>query len=132
MPEGNQPLAHPRFDAHDIELRGIEALGAPSVRKKSLPAERQLRLVAFDSLAFSIPIALRKLDPAKHPISGGAAVNDVGSDGRAWGGCMRVVRDGAMVGVQIEGRGAHDERRLNVADDASERLAQPNISLAGK
>ena len=55
-------------------------------------------------------------------------MDDVRRDRRVRRGGVGEVCDRAMIGVQIEARGADDESGLNLLDDCSQRVAQAGVS----
>src|SRR5438477_12460715 len=102
MPQRGHPLVRKGVDADDIKLRRVKRLYLARIRKESLTAQRELRYVAFDRLAFALLLAFGELDLAGEPRRRACSVDDIRCEGSIRCGGVRKVRDCPVIGVHIE------------------------------
>ncbi len=128
MSHRDETLAQRRLDAHDVVFGSEERLASAAVGQKSIAAERQLRLMAFDGVEFSFLLTPRKFESAQCTFGGCVSMDDVRCDGRIRRCAMCVVGNRTMVRVLIKSRRADDQSRREIVDCFPESLAQCDIS----
>src|SRR5438128_3477569 len=86
--------------------------------------------MALDRLALALALAFTELHATFEALGRALSMNNVRRDRRGRRSAVREVRDGAMIGMQIEARWTDDQRWLDLLDNRAELIAQPSVSAS--